>query len=53
MKKLASIVLALIMVLAMALPVGATGDTTSTEKGTITITNPVKGHTYTIYQIVA
>ena len=52
MKKLASFMLALIMVLAMAMPVGAAGETTEPEKGTITITNPVKGHTYTIYQIL-
>ncbi len=52
MKKLASIILATIMVLAMAMPVGAAGERDEAEKGTITITNPVKGHTYTIYKLL-
>lgn len=46
MKKLASIILATIMVLAMCIP------SLAANTGTITITNPVKGHTYTIYQML-
>ena len=49
MKKLASAVLALIMVLAMAIPAAAAPAATD---GTITIDNPKRGHTYTIYQIL-
>lgn len=46
MKKLASLLLAMVMVLAMALPVSAA------ETGTITVDKAVVGQTYTIYQIL-
>lgn len=45
MKKYASILLALVMALALAVPALADGDPT------ITIQNPVAGHTYQVYQI--
>lgn len=49
-KKLAGILLALVMLLAMAVPALAeTG--TSADKGTITINSPVEGQTYTIYKM--
>lgn len=46
-KKLAGLMLALVMVLAMALPAFAEGET-----GSITINDAVVGQTYTIYQIL-
>ncbi len=54
MKKLASLLLALVMTLAMAMPVFAQtvalnpGDA---DDATITINNPAKGETYTIYKL--
>lgn len=45
MKKFAGMLLALVMVLAMAVPVFAAGN------GTITVSNPIKGQTYTAYKI--
>ncbi len=51
MKKLASLVLATIMVLAMAIPAAAAGEG-DPSKGSITITSPQEGHTYTIYKIL-
>ncbi len=47
-KKLAGLLLALVMVLTMAIPAFAAG-----EKYTITINNSVEGHTYEAYQIFA
>ena len=48
MKKTVSIVLTIIMVLAMAISAAAA----DSEKGTITVTNPTVGQTYTIYKIL-
>lgn len=45
MKRLLSLVLAMMLVLAMGIPVFAAGE------GTITIDNAIKGKTYTIYKI--
>ena len=47
-KKLAGLLLALVMVLTMAIPAFAAG-----EKYTVTINNSVEGHTYEAYQIFA
>lgn len=49
MKKLASLILALVMVLAMTVPAMAEGETTYT----LTLNNAIAGHTYTAYQIFA
>ena len=46
-KKLASVCLALIMALALAVPAFAAGET-----GSITINDAVVGQTYTVYQIL-
>lgn len=51
MKKLASLMLALVMVLSMAMTVTAANGT-NTSDGKITINNAVKDQTYTIYQIL-
>lgn len=55
MKKIASLVLALVMVMTMAMPVFATNvdnvNAGDDVKGTITIDNAVVGQTYSIYQI--
>lgn len=55
MKKIASLVLALVMVMTMAMPVFATNvdnvNAGDNVKGTITIDNAVVGQTYSIYQI--
>lgn len=55
-KKIAAIMLSVMMVLGMCSVVGAagTGTTsgTSADKGKITIENPIQGQTYTIYQIL-
>ncbi len=48
MKKLASLLLALVMALALAVPAFAAGETYS-----ITIANAAAGHTYEAYQIFA
>lgn len=51
-KKLASLLLALVMALAVAVPVFAQDVGTDADgKGTITISNAAKGETYTIYQL--
>ena len=50
-KKLAGILLALVMVLAMAVPALAESGTAEDTKGTITISSPIKGQTYTIYKM--
>ena len=50
MKKLASIILALALTVAMAIPAFAT-TATITDGGTITITNATKDQTYTLYKI--
>lgn len=47
MKKLASLILAMVMVIAMTLPVCAANETSHT----ITITNEKGGHTYQAYQV--
>lgn len=51
-RKLASLLLALVMVFALAVTVAAddTG-TTTTGNGTITVANPVEGRTYTAYKV--
>lgn len=49
MKKIASLLLALVMVLSLATTAFATG---TTETGSITINDAVVGQTYTIYQIL-
>lgn len=51
MKKFVSLVLAAVMVMAMTVVAFADGDTSSTTKGSITITNPKEGTTYTAYKI--
>lgn len=54
-KKIAAIMLSVMMVLGMCSVVGAAGTTTSgtsADKGKITIENPIQGQTYTIYQIL-
>ncbi len=51
MKKLASLMLALVMVFSMAMTVTAAKGTNS-DDGEITIENAVKGQTYTIYEIL-
>ena len=52
-RKILSLVLALVMVLSLATTVFAEGGgETTTETGSITITNAVVGQTYTIYQIL-
>lgn len=51
MKKLASLMLALVMVFSMAMTVTAAKGT-NTDDGKITIDNAVKGQTYTIYEIL-
>ena len=48
-KKIASLLLAMVMVLGM----GVTSFAANTNKHTITITNEKDGHTYTAYQIFA
>ena len=52
-RKLASLLLALVMVFALATTAFAaeTGTTTTTGNGTITVANPVKDQTYTAYKI--
>ena len=49
-RKLASLLLALVMVFALAVTVAAEG-TTEPAKGSITVDNPIKGQTYTAYKI--
>nr|WP_296102173.1 SpaH/EbpB family LPXTG-anchored major pilin [uncultured Mediterraneibacter sp.] len=55
-KKIAAIMLSVMMVLGMCSVVGAEGagttSGTSADKGKITIENPIQGQTYTIYQIL-
>lgn len=51
-RKLASLLLALVMVFALAVTVAAEGTgTAETAKGSITVDNPIKGQTYTAYKI--
>lgn len=52
-RKLASLLLALVMAFALATTAFAaeTGTTTTTGTGTITVANPVEGQTYTAYKI--
>ena len=50
-RKLASLLLALVMVFALATTAFATGAVTPTTTGTITVANPVEGQTYTAYKI--
>lgn len=49
-RKLASLLLALVMVFALATTAFAT-ETGTTTTGTITVANPVEGQTYTAYKI--
>ena len=55
-KKITAIMLSIMMVLGMSSVVSAEGTTTSgtstADKGKITITSPIQGQTYTIYQIL-
>lgn len=51
-KKLASLLLALVMVLSLATTAFAASGT-NTNNGTITIDNAVKDETYSIYQILS
>lgn len=51
MKKIASLLLVLAMALTMNVSVFAASGTSATNKGTITINNPVEGETYNIYQM--
>lgn len=50
-RKLASLLLALVMVFALATTAFATEAGTTTTTGTITVANPVEGQTYTAYKI--
>lgn len=50
-RKLASLLLALVMVFALATTAFATEPVTPTTTGTITVDNPVAGRTYTAYKI--
>ena len=50
-RKLASLLLALVMVFALAVTVAADGTTGTTGTGSITISNAAKGETYTIYKL--
>lgn len=50
-RKLASLLLALVMVFALATTAFATEPVTPTTAGTITVANPVAGQTYTAYKI--
>ena len=50
-RKLASLLLALVMVFALATTAFATEPVTPTTTGTITVANPVAGQTYTAYKI--
>ncbi len=53
-KRISSLLLALLMILTMSVTTfaaGATGTAGTTETGTITIDNPMTGHTYTAYKI--
>lgn len=50
-RKLASLLLALVMVFALATTAFATGTVTTPTTGTITVDNPVEGQTYTAYKI--
>lgn len=53
MKKFVSLILAAVMVMAMTVVAFAEGDAsgTTTKPGSITVSNPVKGKTYTAYKI--
>lgn len=50
-RKLASLLLALVMVFALATTAFATGTVNTPTTGTITVDNPVAGRTYTAYKI--
>ena len=50
-RKLASLLLALVMVFALATTAFAAGTVTTPTNGTITVENPVEGQTYTAYKI--
>lgn len=50
-RKLASLLLALVMVFALATTAFATGTVTTPTTGTITVDNPQNGTTYTAYKI--
>lgn len=51
-KRISSLLLALLMILTMSVTTFAAGTTGTTEtKGTITIDNPLEGQTYTAYKI--
>ncbi len=50
-RKLASLLLALVMVFALATTAFATETGTTTTTGTITVANPVAGRTYTAYKV--
>ena len=50
-RKLASLLLALVMVFALATTAFAAETVATPTNGTITVENPVKGHTYTAYKI--
>ena len=50
-RKLASLLLALVMVFALATTAFASETVTTPTTGTITVENPVKGRTYTAYKI--
>lgn len=50
-RKLTSLLLALLLVFALAATAAADGTVTNTNKGSITVDNPIKNHTYTAYKI--
>lgn len=51
-KKIAAIMFAFMMVVSMSCNVKADEGTSSTTKGTITISNAIPGQTYKIYKIL-
>lgn len=50
-RKLTSLLLALLLVFALAATAAADGTVTNTNKGSITVDNPITGRTYTAYKI--
>jgi LPXTG-motif cell wall-anchored protein len=51
MKKLLSILLAVVLVIALAVPAMAADDTTAATKGSITVKNATKGYEYNAYKV--
>ena len=51
LKRLSSMLLAVLMVMAMAIPAFAQEENVNNGKASITISNAAKGETYTIYKL--